>query len=86
MSKKVLALFSNRTQALNFARNLNRINIKTRIVNSPRELTASCGLSVQFDYKELNKVKQFLNSYPAHTLAGFYITANVSGVVRYVKV
>ncbi len=86
MNKKVFALFQNRTQALTFSRNLNRLGIKTRIVNSPRELSTSCGLSVQFDYKNLQKARQSLNMFPAQSLVGFYITSGTGGINRYIKV
>ena len=86
MIKKVLAVFQNRTQALTFSRNLNNMGIKTKIVNTPRELTSSCGLSVQFDYKELNKIKKSNAVYPQGLFMGFYVVNNYNGFIRYVKV
>lgn len=86
MNKKVLAVFQNRTHALTFSRNLNKMGIKTKIVNTPRELTLSCGLSIQFDYKELNKVKNSNMAFGLGSLSGFYIVNGVGLLPKYIKV
>ena len=86
MNKKVLAVFQNRTHALTFSRALNKLGVKTRIVNTPRELTLSCGLSVQFDYKDLNMIIKTNITQGLGSLSGFYVLNNTNSLPRYVKV
>lgn len=86
MNKKVLAVFQNRTQALTFSRNLVKFSVKTKIVNTPRELTSSCGLSVEFDYINIKQARQCLLIGDNNSFSGFYIMGSGSGFKKYVRV
>lgn len=82
----VLAVFQNRTQALAFSRGLNTYGVKTKIVNTPREITSSCGLSVVFGYNNLNKAKHLLGMSQNYSFAGFFVRKNMSGRIVYTPI
>lgn len=45
---KVIAVFHNRNQAMQFSSYLKRMGIQNKTINTPRELSVSCGISVVF--------------------------------------
>lgn len=45
------------------------INIKT--IPTPREVSVSCGLSIKFDYKDLNRIKDIIGHYDL-SISGVY--------------
>ncbi|NCA66884.1 MAG: DUF3343 domain-containing protein [Clostridia bacterium] len=55
--KYILVVFSSRKDAIGFYETLRRANIYSAVVNTPREVTSSCGVSVKIDPKVLNYVK-----------------------------
>lgn len=54
---EVVATFDNTHHALRFEKTLKENNIKLTIMPVPREVSASCGLSVKFYAEEFGKVK-----------------------------
>lgn len=83
---EVLAVFQNRTQTLAFSRGLNGYGVKTRIINTPREITSSCGLSVVFASNNLNKAKHLLGVSNNYSFAGFFAKRSVGGRIVFVPV
>jgi len=55
--QKIIGVFNNRSQALQFATALKRLGIANKTVDTPRELSSSCGISVVFDGNFLNKAR-----------------------------
>ena len=54
---EVVATFDNTHHALSFEKTLKENGIKLTIMPVPREVSASCGLSVKFYYEDFDKVK-----------------------------
>lgn len=82
----VLAVFNNRTQALQFSNAIKSFGVQVRIINTPREITTSCGLSVMFDYININKARVVVNSNRLVALRGFYIKKQVGYNINYEKI
>ena len=59
---KLIAVFSNRNQSMQFASYLKRMGVNCRTINTPRELSISCGLSVEFSIQNLNKARYVLSN------------------------
>lgn len=79
----VLAVFQNRTQALNFSRNLSHYNVKTKIINTPTELSSSCGLTVVFSYENFAKGVHCYRSGKYYSFVGFYGKKVIGGRATY---
>ena len=58
--QNIIAVFKNRNQALQLATILKRLGIINKIVDTPRELSSYCGISVVFNIQYLGKVKSIL--------------------------
>ena len=55
--ENIIAVFSNRNQAMQFASVLKRIGIRTKTINTPRDLSVSCGISIVFENKHLGQAR-----------------------------
>ena len=69
----ILATFRSKNQAMLFANILGKRGVLCRVINTPRFLTVSCGLSVQFDVKYLSLIKEILKTTSFDTLGGLYL-------------
>lgn len=69
----VLATFHNRTHALQFSNQLKAMGVGVRVINTPREISTSCGLSIMFDYKQLSRARVVINSNRFVSFKGFYL-------------
>ena len=58
MDNNIIAVFTNRNKSMQFASTLKRLGIPNKTINTPRELSVSCGLSVVFKSMYLNKVRE----------------------------
>ena len=68
----VLAVFRSRTETLNFASYLRSYNVKCMVVNTPRNINVSCGISVKFSSAELPIARNIIARRSFSTFAGFY--------------
>ncbi len=68
--KYILAVFSTRKDALAFFDALRRNNFYAAVVNTPREVSSSCGISVKINANSYNAVKAF--AYSHHNFTAFY--------------
>lgn len=68
----MLAVFRSRTETLNFASLLRSYGVNCAVVNTPRKINVSCGISVQFSTRDLPIVKQILSRRRFDTFAGIY--------------
>ena len=81
----VLATFNNRTQALQFSNQLKGMGVNIKIINTPREISVSCGLSVMFDFKMLPKARVVINSNKFVSFRGFYLKKDNGRMFYYEK-
>ena len=68
----ILAVFRSKTETLNFASILRSYGVLCSIVNTPRKINVSCGISVQFNQKYLNIANQIIARRKFDTFAGFF--------------
>lgn len=76
--EKVIAVFNNRNYAMQFASLLKRIGIASKTINSPRELSVSCGVSIVFARKNLPTAKGIIEKYGIKPYVKIYVSDNMS--------
>ena len=59
--ENIIAVFGNRSQAMQFASMLKKIGVRSKTINTPRELSVSCGISVVFGKLYLTQAKMILS-------------------------
>ncbi|MBQ7884732.1 MAG: DUF3343 domain-containing protein [Clostridia bacterium] len=68
----MLAVFRSRTETLNFASILRSYGVFCTIVNTPRKINVSCGISVRFSSLNSPIARQILARRRFDTFAGFF--------------
>ena len=81
----VLATFHNRTQALQFSNQLKGMGVNVKIINTPREISTSCGLSIMFKISDLTKARVVINSNRFASFKGFYLKKDNGRMFYYEK-
>lgn len=61
--QNIIAVFSSRNYALQFASILKKLGIKNKVKDTPRDLSSSCGISVIFENKYLGRAKSIIENY-----------------------
>lgn len=69
----VLAVFRSKTETLNFASILKSYNVPCSVVNTPRTINVSCGISVKFSSYYESVAKNIISRRSFSTFAGFYV-------------
>lgn len=72
----LLIVFASRRDAVSFAEKLQYNNAPFEIINTPRRLSLSCGISVKTSERSVNTVRRILNSYRFSSYSGMYIYKN----------
>lgn len=67
-----LAVFSSRNETLYLAKMLLSNGYKSGVVNTPKEVGLTCGISVKFEEQNLPNVKIFILSKPFRSFLGIY--------------
>ena len=68
----MLAVFRSRTETLNFASLLRSYKVNCIVVNTPRSINVSCGISVKFESSYMQVAKEIISRRGFSTFAGFY--------------
>lgn len=71
--ENIIAVFNNRNQTMQFATNLKRMGARCKTINTPRELSVSCGISVIFPKTFINQAKFILNRYRFSSFVRLYL-------------
>lgn len=61
--KYTIAVFTTRRDAMSFFDFLTNNGIYASIINTPREISTSCGISVKFLFNNLNRIKSIAMKY-----------------------
>jgi hypothetical protein len=61
--QKIIAVFNNRNQAMQFATAQKRLGIQNKVIDTPRELSSSCGISVVFEYQFIDHAKNIIKKF-----------------------
>ena len=56
-----IAAFRSRQQVMRFESTLRRAGIGARVISTPKDVAIGCGLSVQFDLRDLRQVQSYLS-------------------------
>lgn len=57
----IIAVFANRSFAMQFASALKRMGINSKVIDTPRDLSSACGISILFAGRNLDKVKALIS-------------------------
>lgn len=68
----IIASFRSRTQAAKFENLLKRNKIPCTLINTPREISVGCGVSVKFPEGYMNSVKRLLQTIDPQSYAGLF--------------
>ena len=68
----ILAVFRSRTETLNFASLLRSYRVPCSVVNTPRSINVSCGISVKFGNSDIETAKMVMARRGFTTFAGFF--------------
>ena len=68
----VIAVFNNRNQSMQFASMLKKMGVANKTINTPRELSVSCGISVVFSMNNIKQAEYVLKSYNFGAFVGLY--------------
>jgi hypothetical protein len=75
----VLAVFSLRTDTIQFNYFLNKNRIKSSVVETPKSASASCGISVKFPAEDLPIVRRLMPLSGARSFVRFYLVQGMYG-------
>ena len=81
---KILVTFKSKNQAMLYSANLAQRGVKNRLINTPRFLSLSCGLSVEVDITNIALAKEILRGYNFDSLGGMY-AINKNGTFDSIK-
>ena len=68
----ILAVFAVRTETISFYSMLKRAGINSMVIETPKSLQASCGISVKFSQSDLSKAKGIVKTGNFHSFVRFY--------------
>ena len=71
--RNILAVFNNRNQAMQLSTNLKRMGIRCKTINTPRELSEDCSLSVLFLERDLPQIRYVVSKNVFSAFKGLYI-------------
>lgn len=77
-----IASFRSRQQALRLEDALRRDGINARIITTPRAVSMGCGLSVQFDLQDSNRVRAIVQREQPQNMIGLYRVDAGAGMAR----
>lgn len=75
----ILAVFAVRTETISFYNMLKRAGVNAMIVETPKTLQASCGISVKFSQNDLSKARAILHTGNMHSFVRFYEISGTFG-------
>ncbi len=67
-----IIVFRAKSHTINFANILKSYRVPCEIINTPRAVNVSCGISVRFSYNDLDLVKQIISRRNFDTFGGIY--------------
>lgn len=71
--KYIIVSYKSRNNLISFAKLVNRNGIPTQIINTPRSIAVSCGLSIKIEYKYFNQIIRYIHSSNSSGFLGIYL-------------
>ncbi|WP_101773888.1 DUF3343 domain-containing protein [Peptostreptococcus faecalis] len=86
MNDFYLISFNSTHHAIRTEKLLKEAGLKFLTLPTPREITASCGLSIKFEYEEIDKVNAIMSENNLDRRGIFHITKDEDGKKNAVKI
>ncbi len=84
--RNIIAVFGNRNHTMQFASYLKRLGIRCKTINTPRELTVSCGISIVFLERDLQRVRGLIYQLKLSSYVGMYLILSDNVFTKYKKI
>lgn len=84
--RNIIAVFGNRNHTMQFASYLKRLGIRCKTINTPRELTVSCGISIVFLERDLQRVRGLVYQLKLSSYLGMYLVISDNVFTKYKKI
>lgn len=84
--RNIIAVFGNRNHTMQFASYLKRLGIRCKTINTPRELTVSCGISIVFFERDLQRVRGLIYQLKLSSYLGMYLVLSDNVFTKYKKI
>lgn len=84
--RNIIAVFGNRNHTMQFASYLKRLGIRCKTINTPRELTVSCGISIVFLERDLQRVRGLIYQLKLSSYVGMYLVLSDNVFTKYKKI
>ncbi len=68
----MIAVYTARNSSMQLHQRLKLARINSRIINTPREISSSCGLSVRFSDGDFHRVKAQIAGLSSYSFAGIW--------------
>ncbi|MDR3263725.1 MAG: DUF3343 domain-containing protein [Clostridiales bacterium] len=73
MDVYIVAVFRAREHTMKFNAELLQKGYRASVINTPREIFSSCGISVKFEEYAVSFARQVIRYYDFQSFAGFYL-------------
>lgn len=83
---EIIAVFGSRTHTMQFAKCMKMAGFSAFVVNTPREIMSSCGVSVKFSSRAISVARRCLTTGRLVTFKGFYQKILFGNSTRYVLI
>lgn len=67
-----VVVFSSRSETMQFYNIIKKYGLFCSIINTPRSLASSCGISTKIDYRLISPAKKIINPYSFSTFRGIF--------------
>ena len=81
-----LAVFRARNETITFANLLKSYGVNVMVVTTPRQINVSCGISVRFNYNDLEIAKNLLARRRFDSFGGFYLVKQIGANLKAVPI
>lgn len=75
----ILAVFAVRTETISFYNMLKRAGVNAMVVETPKSLQASCGISVKFSQSDMSMAKSVVRTGNFRSFVRFYAISGTIG-------
>ena len=83
--KNIIIVARTRTYLYSIQKILNRNEVDTIIINTPKSLGSTCGLSLKTNIHNLFRIRKIFDYYEIEGLIGVFIESNNYGRLQYEK-
>lgn len=82
----MIIVFRARSHTINFANLLRSYKVPCQVINTPRRVNVSCGISVKFSSQDLSIVEQIISRRNFDTFGGIYQIIGLGETQRVIRI